>query len=110
MLWPGLSRESTSPAESGSDTAAKITGILLSSVAACIAIATGVATPTIRSTSLAIKSAIIWLRTLASVLQFSTFTLKVTPFSSPMALRRASIFSIIWLREASSTKLQIPME
>ena len=55
MLLPGASRESTSFAETGSVTAEKTTGMSLPYVAVCIAIATGVATPTIRSTSSAIK-------------------------------------------------------
>ena len=50
MLAPGASRLSTRPASMGSDTAAKITGIPVSSVAACMAMAIGVATPTIKST------------------------------------------------------------
>lgn len=51
---PGALSSATKPAPTGSETAANTTGILLSSVAACIATATGVATPTIRSTSVEI--------------------------------------------------------
>ena len=50
MFAPGASRESTSPEPTGSDTAEKTTGVSVPSVADCIRIATGVATPTIRST------------------------------------------------------------
>ena len=50
MLAPGSSKESTSPTDTGSDTAENTTGVPLSSVADCIAMATGVAMPTIRST------------------------------------------------------------
>ena len=51
--------EATRPAPTGSDTAANTTGVLLSSVADCIAMATGVATPTMRSTLSAAKFAMI---------------------------------------------------
>ena len=57
MFAPGLSSEFTSPAPTGSETAEKTIGI--SVVAACIAIATGVAIPTIRSTFSALKFEII---------------------------------------------------
>lgn len=71
MLLPGASRESTSPVDTGSETAAKTTGTPLSSVAACMAMATGVATPTMRSALSAVKLAMIWLMRLASALQLS---------------------------------------
>ena len=50
MLAPGASSEDTSRQLTGSETAANTTGVPLSSVAAYICIATGVAIPTIRST------------------------------------------------------------
>ena len=59
MLVPGASRLSTRPALTGSDTAAKTTGMSVPSVAACMATATGVATPIIRSTLSAMKLAMI---------------------------------------------------
>ena len=71
MFAPGASSESTRSTAIGSETAANTTGIWLSSVAACIAMATGVATPTIRSTPSAMKFAMIWFMTAASALQFS---------------------------------------
>ena len=70
-LAPGASRLSTTPVLTGSDTAEKTTGMSVPSVADCMAVATGVAMPTIRSTSSAIKLAMIWLRTVASLLQLS---------------------------------------
>ena len=94
-LAPGEEREDTIPAASGSETAAKTTGILLSSVAACIAIATGVATPTIRSTSSAMKFAIIWARTFASALQLSYLISNLTPFSLSISASWDWIFSQI---------------
>ena len=109
MLAPGASSESTNSALTGSETAEKTTGVWLSSVAACMAMATGVAIPTIRSTLSAWKLEIIWFITAASPLGLSYSTWKVTPFSSLISSRRAWIFSLIWFREASSTKLQIPM-
>ena len=59
MLAPGASLLATNAAPSGSETAENTTGISVPSVAACIAIATGVATPTIKSTWSAWKLAII---------------------------------------------------
>ena len=70
-MAPGFSMDSTSPAPRGSDTAEKTTGTWLSSVALCIFMATGVATPTIRSTPSARKLATICSSTAASALQFS---------------------------------------
>lgn len=57
--------------EDRSDTAENTTGVSVPSVLACIRIATGVATPTIRSTPSAWKSEIICSITLASALQLS---------------------------------------
>ena len=71
MFLPGFSSEETSFAPKGSETAEKTTGISLFFVALCIAIATGVATPTMRSTLSAMKFATIWLRTFESALQLS---------------------------------------
>ena len=109
MLAPGFSRLSTSSAPTGSDTAAKTTGIPLSVVIPCIPIATGVATPTIRSTSSAMKLAIICCITLVSRLQLSSTISKVTPFSCPISPSRSRMFAMIWFRLASSTKLQMPI-
>ena len=89
MLAPGACREFTSPTETGSETAANTTGVPLSSVADCIAMATGVATATIRSTRSASKFEMIWESRLASALQLSREISNVTLFSAASALRRA---------------------
>ena len=98
----------TTPEPTGSETAANTTGIAFSSVAPCIAIATGVAMPTIRSTSSAMKLAMIWFSRSKSRLQFCSSISKVTPFSASMAASWALMLATIWLSEASSTRLQMP--
>ena len=103
MLAPGASSEATSPQEIGSETAEKTTGMSVPSVSACIEMATGVATPIIRSTPSALKFEMIWARTFASALQLSYSTSNVTPFCSPMAASCVWMLSTIWLRDASST-------
>ena len=102
-LLPGASRESTRPTETGSETAAKTTGVPDSSVAACIAIATGVATATSRSELSAWKFEMIWDIRLESALQLSYSTWNVTPFSAPMSASCDWMFSTIWFKDASST-------
>ena len=72
-------------------------------------IATGVATPTIRSTSSAMKLLIICCITLPSRLQLSSAISKVTPFSCSISASRSRMFLMIWFRLASSTKLQMPI-
>ena len=109
MLEPGFSRLSTTSAPIGSDTAANTTGILLSSVIAFMFWATGVATPTIRSTSSAMKSAMICCITLKSRLQLSSAISIVTPFSCSISPSRSRMFAMIWFRLASSTRLQMPI-
>ena len=71
MLLPGASRLSTRSTDIGSETAAKTTGVSVPSVAACMAMATGVATPTSRSVPSAWKLEMIWFIRLASALQLS---------------------------------------
>ena len=50
MFAPGASKGFDESRADGSDTAENTTGVRLSSVAVCMRIATGVATPIIRST------------------------------------------------------------
>ena len=70
MLAPGASMDSTMPEATGSLTAEKMTGSSLSSVAACMLMATGVAMPTMASTSSAWKSEMIWEMIESSALPF----------------------------------------
>ena len=89
--------------DKGNTIADIVVGVPDSSVAACIAIATGVATATSRSELSAWKFEMIWDIRLESALQLSYSTWNVTPFSAPMSASCDWMFSTIWFKDASST-------